>query len=147
MRPRHAIVALAAALALALLVTPGAAAASRGDVVEPHLPALGRTAAVKHLRHFLHSLRHRDHVSSHGLRKLVAKRQHLGAAAGRTLNVRDRERSHFLQHYLTKKRVRHRARIAKMSRQYYAYLRSLEGYRVRQSLAEISDELDRLAYS
>ena len=34
-------------------------------------------------------------------------------AAGRTLNVRDRERAHFLQHYLAKKRVRHRARIAR----------------------------------
>jgi hypothetical protein len=64
-----------------------------------------------------------------------------------TLEVRDRARAKYLNKYLAKKRPRHRKRIARTSRRYYSYVRSLEGYRVRQVLAEISDELDRLAYS
>jgi hypothetical protein len=147
MRTRHAIVALTAALALALSAAPGTAAAGRHNVVQPHLRALGKTSSIKHMRHFLHSLRHRHHVSSHGLHKLVVRRRHLGGAANRTLNVRDRARADFLKHYLAKKRPRHKARVARTSRRYYAFLRSVEGYRVRQFLAEISDELDRLAYS
>jgi hypothetical protein len=147
MRPRHAILALSAVLAVALLATAGATAARQPDVVQPHLRALGREPAFAHLRHFLHSLRARDHVSSDGYRALVAKRRRLNSAATHALEVRDRARTRFLKRYLAKRRPRHRSRIARTSTRYYSYLRSLEGYRVRQILAEISDELDRLAYS
>ena len=147
MRPRHAIVVVTAALVAALLTTQGAAIAEHPNVVQPHLPALSKTPAVAHLQRFLHSLRARDHVSSDGYRALVAKRRRLNSAATHALEVRDRARTRFLKRYLAKKRPRHRSRIARTSTRYYSYLRSLEGYRVRQILAEISDELDRLAYS
>jgi hypothetical protein len=147
MRPRHAIVTLLAVLAAALVAAPGAALSRQPDVVQPHLPALRKEPAVSHLRRFLDSLRGRDHVSSDGYRALVAKRRRLNSAASRALEARDRARARYLKKYLKKKHPRHRNRIARTSTRYYSYLRSLEGYRVRQILAEISDELDRLAYS
>jgi hypothetical protein len=147
MRPRHAIVVVTAALAAALLTTQGAAIAEHPKVVQPHLPALSKTPAVAHLQRFLHSLRARDHVSSGVHRALVAKRRRLTSGANHALQARDRARTIFLKSYLAKKRPRHRSRIARTSRRYYSYLRSLEGYRVRRVLAEISDELDRLIYS
>jgi hypothetical protein len=147
MRSRHAIIALVAIVALASLANPGATVARQPNVVQPHLPALGKEPAVAHLKRFLRSLRARDHVSSDVYRALVAKRRRLNSAASHALEVRDRARTRFLKRYLAKKRPRHRSRIARTSTRYYSYLRSLEGYRVRQILAEISDELDRLAYS
>jgi hypothetical protein len=147
MRSRHAIIALIVVFAAALAAAPGATSARQHDVVQPHLRAFGKEPAVAHLRRFLDSLRGRDHVSGDGYRALVAKRRRLNSASSHTLETRDRARTRFLNRYLAKKRPRHRSRIARTSRRYYSYLRSLEGYRVRQVLAEISDELDRLAYS
>jgi hypothetical protein len=77
----------------------------------------------------------------------MARKRHLSAAARDTLEARDRDRRSFLRSYLAKRGRRHRARIRKASLDYYAYLRSLEAHQVRQILAGVSDQIDRLAYS
>ncbi len=146
MRARLAIIVLGAALASSLIAGPSAGAAP-ANVVQPHLPRLGKEPAVVHLRHFLRSLRHKAHVSRRRHHALVVRKRHLGSAARDTLEARDRARRSFLKSYLAKRGRRHRARIQKASVDYYAYLRNLESHQARKILAAISDQIDRLAYS
>lgn len=146
MRTRVATIAFAAALAVA--VAPGPVGASaQPRVVEPQLPALGKEPAVAELRHFLHSLRARDHASRRVFRALVARKRQLSSAARDALEARDRKRKRYLKAYLAKDRRPQRKRIAEQSMAYYAYLRSVESHRVRQIVARISDQVDRLTYS
>jgi hypothetical protein len=116
-------------------------------VVEPHLPALGRQAAVSDLRHFLRSLKKREHASRRTFRALLSRKHRFSTAARKALEARDHRRKRFLRAYLAKKGRRHRGRVKETSRDYYSFLRSLENHRVRQLVARVSDEIDRLTYS
>jgi hypothetical protein len=145
MRLRLAVILLVAGLIVGLASGPGAAAA-QARVVQPHLPALGKEPAVSKLRGFLRELRHRRHASDRAWRRLLAHKRHFTGAAKNTLEARDHRRKQFLKAYL-KGRHRHERRTAKDSKDYYAYLRSLESHLVRQIVARISDEMDRLIYS
>ncbi len=147
MRARCTAIGLLAVLAAATLASPATTWAQPRMVVEPRLPPLGKEPAVKDLRHFLHSLRARNHASRHAFRALLSRKHRVSTAARDTLTTRDHRRTAFLKAYLAKDGRRHRARIARKSRAYYSYLRSLETHRVRQLVARVSDEIDRLAYS
>ena len=56
-------------------------------------------------------------------------------------------RKRALRRYLAHPGRRHRAQTKRKSEDYFAYLRSVESHRVRQIIAAISDQIDRLAYS
>lgn len=147
MRARCAAIALIAAVCAAALATPATTSALPRFVVEPHLPALGKEHAVIDLRHFLRSLRARDHASRRAFRALLSRKHRFSTGAREVLETRDHRRKRFLKAHLAKKGQRHRGQIADQSRAYYSYLRSLETHRVRQLVARVSDEIDRLAYS
>jgi hypothetical protein len=145
-RHRLAALALVAAFAVALMGTSGAPPA-QARVVQPHLPALAKEPAVARLNHFLHVLRRRHHASPHVWRHLRVRKRHYSSAARDALEARDHERKSFLKAYLAKPGRRHPGRIERDSLDYYAFLRNNEAYDVRQILARISNQMDRLAYS
>ncbi len=147
MRARCVAIGLIAALCAAWLATPATTPAQPRFVVEPHLPKLGKEQAVIDLRHFLRSLRARKHASRRAYRALLSRKHRFSTAARDVPGTRDHRRKRFLKSYLAKKGRRHRGQIEETSRDYYSYLRSLETHRVRQLVARISDEIDRLAYS
>ncbi len=138
---------LIAAVCASSSATPTAASGQSRFVVEPHLPRLAKEPAVTDLRHFLRSLRRRDHASRRAYRALLSRKHRFNSAARGVPAARDHRRKRFLKRYLAKKGRRHRGQIEKTSLAYYSYLRSLETHRVRQLVARISDEIDRLAYS
>jgi hypothetical protein len=140
------ILALIALAAVSLAATAAGGAQPRG-VVQPNLRSLGKEPAVAHLRHFLHSLRKREHASRHAYRRLVERKQRFSSAARNVPEVRDGKRKHFLRTYLAKPGRHHRGRTRERSLAYYSFLLSFETHRVRQLVAGISDEIDRLAYS
>jgi hypothetical protein len=137
---------LIAAVCSASSVTQAKAAKPR-FAVEPHLPKLAKDPAVVNLRRFLRSLHHRAHASRRAYRALLSRKHRFSSAARNVPAARDHRRKRFLKAYLAKTGRRHRGQIKETSRAYYLYLRSLETYRVRQLVAGISDEIDRLAYS
>jgi hypothetical protein len=141
------MLALLGALAAVALAGPAMSEAQPRGVVQPDLRALKKEPPVAKLRHFLHSLRARDHASRRAHRRLQARKQRFSAAARNVPMVRDRRRKRFLRAYLAKPGRHHRGRISKRSLDYYSFLLSLETLRVRQLVARISDEIDRLAYS
>ncbi len=143
MRLRLSAALLMAGLAAVLLSGPGAASATPRNVVQPHLPRLGKEPAIRDLMRFRHQLRARDYVSGRAVRKIRARKRQRTAAAQRTLEARDRKRRHHLKAYLAHHR-RHHRQIKKTSSDYYAFLRSKEWHRARQILAQISDQIDRL---
>jgi hypothetical protein len=77
----------------------------------------------------------------------VAKKRHVTSEARDALESRDRHRKRALKKYLSHPGRKHRAQTKRQSEDYYAYLRSVESHQVRQIIAAISDQIDRLAYS
>jgi hypothetical protein len=147
MRLRLGALALLCALAAISLPAPAASEAQPKGVVEPKLRPLRKEPAVHDLRHFLHALKSRDHASRRAHRRLEARKQRFSSAARGVPRTRDRKRKRFLRVYLAKPGRHHRGWISEQSRAYYSFRLSLETYQVRQLVARISDEIDRLAYS
>ena len=110
MRLRYGMLALLAALAALAVAGPGTSPAQPRGVVEPHLPALGKEPAVHDLRHFLHSLRSREHASRHAFRRLQARKQRFSSAARDVPAIRDGKRKRFLRPFTAKPGRRHRGR-------------------------------------
>ncbi len=79
----------------------------------------------------------------------MAKKRHVTSEARDALESRDRTaKASFLKKYLAQAAAQAPGPDRKrQSRDYYAYLRSVESHRVRQIIAAISDQIDRLAYS
>ena len=147
MRVRLATIALAGALVVACAGAGVAPGTAQAKVVKPHQRAMSKEPAVIHLRQFRNKLRKIDHASRRKYRRILAKKRHVTSAAKDALEERDKERQHALKAYLRKPGRHHRGRTKRLSEDYYAYLRSLESHTVRQLVASISDEIDRLAYS
>ncbi len=147
MRRKLFTVALAAALLAGSLAAGSAQASPQAKVYKPHVRPLGKDPAVIDLRHFLHKLRTIHHASRHRFHRLVAKKRHVTSEARDALKSRDRRRKRALKKYLAHRGRRHRGQTKRQSKDYYAYLRSVESHHVRQIIAAISDQIDRLAYS
>jgi hypothetical protein len=147
MRLRVTTIALVAALLAAGVGAGSAQAAPQSKVFNPRLQALGKDPAVVDLRHFLHTLRTIHHASNHRFHRLLAEKRHVTSEARDALEARDRKRQRALKAYLRHPGRHHRGRTERQSEDYYAYLRSVESHRVRQIVAAISDQIDRLAYS
>jgi hypothetical protein len=147
MRPKLLTVALAAALLAGCLVAGTAHAAPQSKIYKPHQQPLGKDPAVVDLRHYLHKLRTIHHASRHRFHRLLAEKRHVTSEARDALESRDRTRERALKKYLAHPGRKHRARTKRQSEDYYAYLRSVESHQVRQIIAAISDQIDRLAYS
>jgi hypothetical protein len=135
------------AVVIALLACCLVAGSAQAKVYRPHMHALGKDPAVIDLRHFLNKLRTVHHASRHRFHRFLAQKRHVTSEARDALEARDRRRKRALERYLAQKGRRHRARTYRQSRDYYAYLRSVESHKVRQIIAQISDQIDRLAYS
>jgi hypothetical protein len=147
MRLRLGVLALLCALAAISLPAPATSEAQPKGVVEPKLRALKKEPAVRHLRHFLHALKSRDHASRRAHRRLEVRKQRFSSAARGVPRARDRKRRRSLRAYLKKPGRHHRGWISEQSLAYYSFLLSLETYKIRHIVARISDEIDRLAYS
>lgn len=147
MRPKLFAVTVAVALLAGCLAAGSAQAAPQAKVYKPHMKPLGKDPAVVDLRHYLHRLRTIHHASRHRFHRLLAKKRHVTSEARDALESRDRIRKRALKKYLAHAGRRHRAQTKRQSRDYFAYLRSVESHKVRQIIASISDQIDRLAYS
>ncbi|MGH2925518.1 MAG: hypothetical protein ACRDK1_06030 [Solirubrobacterales bacterium] len=147
MRTRLAMIALVGALFATCAAAGLGPGTAQAKVVKPHQRPISKEPAVIDLRHFRNKLRGIDHASHREYRRLLAKKRHVTSDARDALDERDKERQHALKAYLHKPGRHHRGRTKRRSEDYYAYLRSLESHTVRQLVASISDEIDRLAYS